>query len=145
MAKWGMTSTTELRDRREAVVREHMQAENEHRWDDVMATFRPGRARYELVASGEVFEGESAVRDYWQRGRELIPDQTNELIALHHGDDTVIVEFWLRGTNTGGPNPTNRAFSARLIAVFEFDDDRIVNERAYWDRRTIEEQLGLHS
>lgn len=119
-----------------------MDAENEHRWDDVMATFKPGRARYELIASGLVFEGEEAVREYWRRGREAVPDQTNELIALHHGDDAVIVEFWLRGTNTGGPNPTNRSFEAQLAAVFEFDGDEIVNERAYWDRATIEAQLS---
>ena len=131
----------DLRVRREAVVREHMVAENEHRWDDVMATFKPGAARYELVASGEVFEGEEEVRDYWRAGRLVIPDQRNEVIALHHGDDSVVAEFWLRGTHSGGGRPSGRSFEARMIAVFEFDGDQIVNERAYWDRETITRQL----
>jgi len=131
----------ELRARREEVLAEHMQGENEHRWNDVMATFAPGRARYELVATGEVFEGEEAVYQYWRSGREQIPDQRNELISMHHADDAVITEFWLSGTHSGGPRPTGRSFEARLVAVFEFEDDRIVCERVYWDRRTIAEQL----
>ena len=125
-----MTSTTELRARREAVVRDHMDAENEHRWDDVMATFKPGRARYELVASGHVFGGDEAVRGYWRRGRDAVPDQTNELIALHHSDDSVIIEFWLRGTPTGAGGGTDRAFEVRVAAIFEFEDAQIVCERA---------------
>ena len=131
----------DLRTRREAVVREHMVAENEHRWADALATFAPGRARYELIASGEVFDGEEEVLDYWRSGRLVIPDQRNELIALHHADDAVIIEFWLRGTHTGGGRPTNRPFEARMVAVFEFEGDRIVCERAYWDRETITRQL----
>ncbi len=129
------------RARREAVVTEHMVAENEHRWDDVLATFAPGRARYELIASGEIFEGEDEVRDYWLRGRNIIPDQRNELIEMHHADDAVVVEFWLRGTHTGGGNPSGRSFEARMVAVFEFVGDQIVCERAYWDRETITRQL----
>ncbi len=133
----------DLRARREAVVREHMIAENEHRWDDVMATFAPGRARYELIATGEVHEGEEAVYGYWRESRRRIPDQRNELVALHHADDAVVVEFRLRGTHTGGRNPTGRTFDVQMIAVFEFEGDRIVCERAYWDRRSVADQLGL--
>ncbi|MFQ5558139.1 MAG: ester cyclase [Acidimicrobiales bacterium] len=131
----------DVRGRREAVVYQHMEAENEHRWDDVMATFAPGRARYELIASGEVFEGEEEVREYWRSGRAMIPDQRNELIALHHADDAVITEFWLRGTHSGGPRPSGRSFEARMVAVFEFEGERIVCERVYWDRETIVGQL----
>ena len=32
-------------------------------------------------------------------------------------------------------------WSVRVAAVFEFEDAQIVCERAYWDRRTIDEQL----
>ncbi|MDH3707904.1 MAG: nuclear transport factor 2 family protein [Acidimicrobiia bacterium] len=124
---------------REALVREHMRAENEQRWDDVMTTL--SSPRYELVASGQVFDGDAQVREYWLRGRELVPDQRNELIALHHGDDSVIAEFWLRGTHRGGPDATGHTFEARMVAVFEFDDTGIVCERVYWDRQTINEQL----
>jgi hypothetical protein len=42
----------DLRARREAVVREHMESENAHDFDTTIATF--GHPRYELVATGDV-------------------------------------------------------------------------------------------
>ena len=45
-----------LRHRREAVVREHMESENVHEFDVTMATF--DHPRYEIVPTGEVFDGE---------------------------------------------------------------------------------------
>ena len=65
-------------------------------------------------------------------------DQRNEVIALHHTDDAVVVEFWLRGT----PKGFTHGVECRMTAFFDFDDDRITNERVYWDRETIARQLG---
>jgi hypothetical protein len=45
---------------RAAVVREHMESENRHELDTTIATF--SHPRYELVATGEVFDGETEVR-----------------------------------------------------------------------------------
>jgi ketosteroid isomerase-like protein len=128
-----------VREWRERVVREHMVSENEHRFDDTIATF--SHPRYELVATGEVHDGEAAVREYFRAGRALVPDQRNELIAMHHADGAVIVEAWLRGTPIAAVNPYRRGFECRIIAVFEFDPDGIVCERAYWDRQTILDQI----
>jgi len=125
----------ELRARREQLVREHMQSENEHRFDDTIATF--SHPHYELHATGEIYDGEDEVRRYYRESRTRVPDQRNEIIALDTTDDAVIAEFWLRGTPAG----LERGFECRMIAVFEFVDDRIVSERVYWDRRTIEAQL----
>ena len=55
----------DLRDRRGAVVREHMDSENRHDFDATIATF--ARPRYELIATGEIYDGEEAVRDYFAR------------------------------------------------------------------------------
>jgi ketosteroid isomerase-like protein len=126
-----------LRLRREAVVREHMESENTHDFDITIGTF--SHPRYELVPTGEVFDGEDAVRAYYRTSRSATPDQRNELIALHSTDDAVIAEFWLRGTPVG-PAP-GRSFECRMLAIFEFEDDQIVCERVYWDRETIRRQL----
>ena len=61
-----------LRARREALVREHMESENQHMFDVSLATF--DHPRYELVATGEVFDGPEEVTEYYRRSREAFPD-----------------------------------------------------------------------
>ena len=138
-----MASPT-LRDRREAVVREHMESENRQDFEATLATF--AHPRYELVATGQVFDGEAEVRQYYAASRAAFPDQRNEVHALHHADDGVIVEFDLLGTHGGpflGVEPTGRTFTCRMVAVFLFAGERIVCERVYFDAATILRQLGI--
>ena len=133
-----------LRKRREEVVRRHMESENRHEFEVTLATFK--HPRYELVATGEVFDGEDAVRAYYAASRATFPDQRNEVRAIHHADDGVIVEFDLLGTHRGplrGTPPTGREFRCMMAAVFLFDGDLIVCERVYFDSATILRQLGL--
>ena len=134
---------SDLRERREAVVREHMESENVHDFDTTIETF--DHPRYEIIPTGDVFDGEEAVRGYFDDTRTAFPDQRNELISLRHADDAVIVEFDLKGTHLGtlrGFEPTGREFTCRMVAIFEFDDgDGIVCERVYFDAATILAQL----
>ncbi|MEO8603455.1 MAG: ester cyclase [bacterium] len=131
-----------LRAHREALVRRHMEAENVHDFDTVIATF--GHPRYELIATDQTHDGEAAVREYFRASRNAFPDQRNELIALHHLDDGVAVEFWLLGTHRGalmGIEPTGREFRCRMAAFFLFEGERLVCERVYFDSATIMRQL----
>jgi steroid delta-isomerase-like uncharacterized protein len=133
----------ELRARREAIVRRHMQAENEHDFDAVIATFR--QPRYELVATGQVHDGEAAVRAYFRETRTAFPDQRNELVSLRHADDAVVVEFWLRGSHRGellGLAPTGRSFRVRMAALFLFEGDDLVCERVYFDSASLLRQVS---
>jgi steroid delta-isomerase-like uncharacterized protein len=135
-------ATDGLRGEREATVRRHMEAENEHDFDAVIATF--ARPRYELIATDTVHDGEAAVREYFRASRTAFPDQRNELIALHHADDAVIAEFWLLGTHRGplgGLAPTGRAFRTQMTAIFVFEGAKIVCERVYFDTGSILRQL----
>lgn len=134
-----------LRREREAVVRRHMESENVHDFDTTIATF--AHPHYELIPTGAVHDGEAAVRAYFAETRTAFPDQRNELIALHHIDDGVVVEFWLRGTHRGpllGIAPTGRAFECRMAAFFLFEPGGtgLVCERVYFDSATILRQLG---
>src|SRR2546427_12194484 len=138
------TVPTALRDRREAVVREHMESENRQAFDVTLATF--AHPRYELIATGEGYDGPEAVSGYYAASRAAFPDQRNEVRAIHHADDAVIVEFDLLGTHRGplhGIPPTGREFRCTMAAVFLFAGDRIVCERVYFDSATILRQLGL--
>jgi steroid delta-isomerase-like uncharacterized protein len=133
-----------LRERREAVVREHMESENHHDFDTTIGTF--AHPRYEIVPTGDVYDGEAEVRRYFAETRTAFPDQRNELIALHHAEDAVIAEFDLLGTHLGtlrGLPPTGRSFRCRMTAFFLFEGERIVCERVYFDQATILRQLGL--
>jgi steroid delta-isomerase-like uncharacterized protein len=121
-----------LRARREAIVREHMESENRRDFEATLRTF--AHPRYELIATGQVFDGEAPVREYYAASRAAFPDQRNEIHTIRHADDAVVVEFDLLGTHAGpflGVSPTGRTFRCRMIALFLCEDggDRIVCER----------------
>jgi steroid delta-isomerase-like uncharacterized protein len=135
---------TELRSKREALVIEHMESENRHEFDVTLATFE--HPRYELVGTGDVFDGPEEVAAYFEETRTAFPDQRNELIALHHTDDAVIVEAMLYGTHLGsfrGLPATGRKFEMRFCALFVFEGEGLVCERVYFDAGTILRQLGI--
>jgi steroid delta-isomerase-like uncharacterized protein len=144
VAAGSATSADALRERREAVVREHMESENVHDFDTTIGTF--AHPRYEIVATGDVYDGEAEVRKYFAETRTAFPDQRNELISLRHAEDAVIVEFDLLGTHLGPLRslpPTGRSFRCRMTAFFLFEGERIVCERVYFDQMSILRQLGL--
>ena len=139
-------ASADLRARREALVREHMESENVHDFDTTIGTFE--HPRYELIPTGDVYDGEEAVRAYFAESRTAFPDQRNELVALHHADDAVIVEFDLLGTHLGPIRalpPTGKAFRCRMTAFFVFEPGTtdLVCERVYFDQLSIMRQLGL--
>jgi steroid delta-isomerase-like uncharacterized protein len=131
-----------LREHREATIRRHMESENVHDFDAVIDTF--SHPRYEIIPTGQVHDGEAAVREYFRETRTAFPDQRNELISLRHADDAVVVEFWLLGTHKGpllGFEPTGKEFKCRMTALFLFDSASLVCERVYFDSATILRQL----
>jgi steroid delta-isomerase-like uncharacterized protein len=133
-----------LRQRREAIVLEHMDSENRQDFDATIGTF--SHPRYELVPTGDVFDGETEVRGYFAESRGAFPDQRNELIAVHHADDAVIVEFDVFGTHLGRLRalpPTGRVFRCRMTAFFLFHGEQLICERVYFDQQSIMRQLGL--
>lgn len=140
----------DLGQRRIETVKRHMALEITHEWDAVIATF--DHPRYEMYGSGQVFDGEAAVRAYFAASRTPFPDQGNEIIAIATAGDTVLVEFWLTGTHLGPLKigdrvipPTGRSFRVRMAASFEFKpgSDRIVCERPYFDQTQVLKAIGL--
>ena len=139
-----MAVAEDVRLRREEIVVEHMESENRHEFDVTLGTF--DHPRYELIGTGDVYDGHDAVARYFEETRTAFPDQRNELIALHHADDAVLVEANLYGTHDGpfrGLPPTGRKFEMRFCAIFVFQDDRLVCERVYFDSNTVLRQLGI--
>ena len=133
-----------MRRKREGIVLEHMDSENRHEFDATMATFH--HPRYELMATGQVYDGAEEVDSYFDETRTAFPDQRNELLALHHSDDAVLVEAVVRGTHLGRLGslpPTGREYELPILSIFMFDGDRLIGERVYFDANTILRQLGI--
>jgi steroid delta-isomerase-like uncharacterized protein len=138
------TERPSLRGQRERTVREHMESENRQDFAATLATFR--RPRYEIIPTGDVYDGVDEVSGYYRESRTTFPDQRNEIRAVHHAEDGVIVEFDLLGTFTGalrGIPPTGRTFRTPMVALFLFDDgdDMISCERVYFDTGGMLRQL----
>src|SRR5579884_238388 len=134
----------DLRQRRLDVIREHMNTEVTQDFDRTLLTFN-GHPRYEIIATGQVFDGDDEVMGYYRTTRAAFPDQRHDNVRYHVADGAVIVEFDLLGTNLGefyGFPPTGKAFRVPVIAVFFFDGDRIVNERIYFDSASLVTQIG---
>jgi len=137
-------SQSELNQRRLALVREHMESENEYRFDDTLETF--DHPRYEIIPTGDVYDGAEEVAGYYKASRTAFPDQRNENVEMYAAENAVIVEFDLLGTMKGelrGIQPTGKSFRCRMCAFFTFEPggEKIVCERVYFDQATMAEQL----
>lgn len=139
-----MAPNATLRRKREEIVREHMDSENRQEFDATLNTFE--HPRYELIGTGEVYDGTEEVERYFAQTRRAFPDQRNELLALHHADNAVLVEAVVRGTHRGPLRslpPTGREFQLPILSIFLFDDDKLIGERVYFDQTTVLRQLGI--
>lgn len=138
-------TSNETRRRRLETLERHFQSEVDHDWETCLATFG-GHARYEIMATGQIHDGNDEVRAYHRSQRVSFPDQRHENVRIHVADDdTIITEFDLLGTNTGeflGQPPTGKSFRVPVIALFRFDGEHIVNERVYLDGASLVRQIG---
>ena len=132
------------RQRRLEVIEEHFASEVDQEWERTLATFG-GRPHYEIVPTGQVFDGRDEVLGYYEATRTAFPDQRHGDVRLHVADDAVIAEFDLLGTTLGefyGMAPTGKAFRVPMIAVFTFEGEGITNERVYFDAASLVSQIG---
>ena len=134
----------QLREARLAVVAEHFRSEAAQEFDATLATFED-HPRYEIVPTGQVFDGAEEVMGYYRTTRTAFPDQRHDDVRLHVADDAVIAEFDLLGTNLGefyGLEPTGKAFRVPIVAIFTFEGEGITNERIYFDTASLLAQIG---
>ncbi len=136
--------TEALRARRRAIVMEHMTAENAYDFERCIGAF--AHPRYEIVATGEVWDGQDGVADLLQQNITGFPDFHFEPELFHDADDSVIVEGRFTGTHQGtwkGIPPTGKRIDIPLIIVFVFEGSGMVCERTYFDVLTVLRQLGV--
>lgn len=133
-----------LRKKREEVCVAHMTAENAHEFDRAIGLFE--RPRYEIVATGEVYDGSSELGRLMQENVTAFPDFRYDFERLHHADDAIVVEGTFRGTHEGtwrGLPATGRTVEFPMLIVFGFDGEAMMGERLFFDLNTALRQLGV--
>jgi steroid delta-isomerase-like uncharacterized protein len=133
-----------LEEARERIVREHVAAEERGDWDGALATF--ARPRYEIMATAEVHDGASAVRDFYDETRRAFSELAFETRALRHAEDSVLTEVTFVAVHAGpwrGLPATKRRLRYPMLNVFLFEEDRLICERMYFDLLTPLRQIGV--
>jgi steroid delta-isomerase-like uncharacterized protein len=121
-----------------------MESENAHRFDEAIGFF--ARPRYELLATGEVYDGASPLGGLMQENVTAFPDFHYDYTHLHHSDDAIVVEGSFRGTHEGwwrGLPATGRQVDFPMLIVFPFEGEAMMGERIYFDLSTALRQLGV--
>jgi len=130
-----MGPRTALDERRLAVVLEHVAAENERDVERALRTFH--HARYEIMPTGQVFDGVDAVREMLTEQWKALPPVTYEAVAVFFGETGLMVE-----TRTVGAHPGGTPIDMISVNMFGFEADRLVVERCFFDQVTAGAQLG---
>jgi steroid delta-isomerase-like uncharacterized protein len=139
-----MAISETLRRQREQTCRAHMTDENAHAFERCIAAF--AHPRYEIVPTGEVFDGGQRVHTLMLENKAAFPDFHFGVEELHHADAAVIVEGTFRGTHDGpwrGLPATGRKVAVPMVIIFRFEDAAMVCERVFFDLGTLLRQLGV--
>lgn len=148
-----MSSST-LRERRWAIVAEHIRCEvHGTDIDGAVAAFADGHATYDVVplaflsSPGQEVTHPSpeAVHAHLTELATAFPDLELVPERVHHTDDAVIVEGRSVGTHRGvflGLPATGARMDVRACVIYRFEGERMVNETVYFDLATQLRQLG---
>jgi len=136
------TSVSQWREARMTLIHQHIDAENRHDLAAWMATF--ARPSYELVALDSSAVGATAVADLVGRWLAAFPNLYTEVFALYHADLAVILEGQLVGAQTGawlGLPASGRVMNLPFVAIFKFDETRLIGKKVYFDSGLMMRQL----
>lgn len=122
----------------EALLREHLDAENAHDLERIMATYAPSPV---IRLNGTRIEGHDAIRAFHRDfgfggdGGSFSEVRVDER-ARHATSQAIVLEQTLYARHTGTWRevpPTGRTVSLSVCTVYVFADDRLVEERVYLD------------
>lgn len=142
MERSSPSSVNQWRESRSALIQQHIDAENRHDLTAWLATFT--RPSYELVALDSSAVGATAVADLAGRLLTAFPNLYTELFALYHADLAVILEGQLVGAQTGawlGLPASGRVINLPFVAIFKFDEARLIGKKVYFDSGLMMRQL----
>jgi len=137
-----------------ALVRSPFDLYNSHQsdpdWLEKLQAVYPADSTFTNVPLGVTLPGSEGVKQQVLFLAGAFPDSSVEITQVIATEDQAVVEFTVRGTNTGplhlptGDVPaTGRSLELRCCSVFQIRNGKIVSEHIYYDTMTMLQQLGL--
>ena len=123
----------------------HVLAENRRSIEGLLETLC-GEPIYKVMATNATFKGRDQVAQFYRGLFEGVPDATFELVNAFVGEEGVVEESILRGTQRSalfGVPPTGREVALPMTIVFPMLNGQILGERLYFDLATLARQLGV--
>ena len=123
----------------------HVLAENRRSIQDLLETLCADPI-YKIMATSATFKGRAQVAQFYHHLFEGIPNATFELVNAFVGEEGVVEEAILRGTQRGilfGLPPTGREIALPLTIVLPILGGQIMGERMYFDLATLARELGV--
>lgn len=138
--------TPELYERIRDLWKRHSIAEDRRDLDGLIATLTEDCV-YELVPTGERWEGHDGARAFYTGFLGAFPDVTFELTDIAIGPQGVIEIARMRGTHRGtwsGIAGTGRTIETDVLISFPWDPaaGKFAGERVYYDGAQWAQQLG---
>jgi steroid delta-isomerase-like uncharacterized protein len=107
-------------------------------------------AEIQAVPTGDRFRGREGYLQYARGWAAAFPDLRIEILRLREGGEHCVVEYVMRGTNTGPfitsvgfVPPTWAGVEMRVCDVIEIREGSIVRLDSYFDSATLLRQMGL--
>lgn len=133
--------TPELYHKVRRLWKEHSIAEDRRDLDGLIATLTRDCV-YEVVPTGQRWEGHAGAREFYQTFLGAFPDVKFQLTDIVIGPQGVIEVAEMTGTHQGpwaGRPPTGRGVSMRIIIHFPWDPaaEKFAGEKIYYDRSDL--------
>lgn len=121
---------------------EHSMAEDRRDLPGLIATLTPNCV-YEVVPTGQRWEGHDGAREFYQSFLGAFPDVKFQLTDIVIGPQGVIEVAEMTGTQQGpwaGRPPTGRGVRLLIIIHFPWDSaaEKFTGEKIYYDRSALE-------
>jgi len=119
----------------------HSIAEDRRDVDGLVATLSPDCV-YEIVPTGQRWEGHAGARDFYTELFAAFPDNAFALSEIVVGPQGVFEVAMLSGTNLGpwaGAEPTGLPVALQVLILFPWDPatQRFSGERIWFDRGSL--------
>jgi steroid delta-isomerase-like uncharacterized protein len=129
----------------EDVARSVFEVLSDHNLDGIRELVQPD-AVDDFVPIGE-FRGPDAIRGFFAEMFAAFPDFSITIDRTVSADSTVVVEWHVSGTFTGGAfqgiNATGRRVELRGVDVMEIADGKIRHDTIYYDGAAFARQVGM--